>query len=93
MMSRKSNWKGLGMSFLLLCVILGICNCSYGQSFNNYPDYRTYTGEGSCSAIKISSDNRYVMVGYSSGNAKIFYTSGSLYTSCYGHNSPIIEIE
>ena len=91
MTSRKSNWKGLGMSFLLLCVILGICNCS--ASFNNYPDRRTYTGEIYSSAIKISSDNRFVMVGYNSGNVRIFYTSGSLYTTCYGHNSSIIEIE
>jgi len=33
------------------------------------------------------------MVGYSTGNARIYYTTGSLYTYCYGHNSSIIDIE
>ena len=93
MMSRKKYLKEQGISLLLLSVILDICNCNDRPLFNNYPDYRTYTGEGSSSAIKISSDNIYVMVGYSSGNAKIYYIGGSLYSSCNGHNSSIIQIE
>lgn len=96
MVSRKSfynNWKGFGMSLLFLGLLLNICNCSYSSTFNNYPDYRIYTAESSGTAIKVSSDNSYVMVGFSNGNARIYFTSGTLYAYCYGHTSPIIDIE
>ena len=87
MMSRKgseSNLKGLKMSLMILSVIVTLCGCS--PSFNSYPDYRIYTGGFSGTAVKVSTDNRYVMVGFTSGNAKIYYTSGSLFTSCNGHS-------
>lgn len=94
MMSRKcseSNWRGYGMSLLLLAVILNVSSSS--PTFNSYPDYKVYTGENSATAVKVSTDNRYVMVGFTSGKARIYYTSGSLYTYCNGHNSSIIAIE
>lgn len=85
--------KRLTMSLIILGVILSICNCYSSPVFNNYPNVQVYTSESYGTAVKISSDNNYVMVGYSSGNAKIYFTSGTLYTSCYGHNSAIIDIE
>ena len=87
----KINLTGFGMSLLLLAVILNVSSSS--PTFRSYPDYRVYAGESSGTAVKVSADNRYVMVGFNSGNARIYYTSGSLYAYCYGHNSSIIAIE
>lgn len=79
------------MTLMMLSVIITLCGCS--PSFNSYADRLIYTAESSGSAIKVSSDNSYVMVGFTSGNARIYYTSGTLYTYCYGHSYSIIDIE
>jgi len=94
MLSRKhspSYFRGYGMSLILFALILNLSSSS--PTFNTYPDYKVYTGESSGTAVKVSTDNRYVMVGFNSGNARIYYTSGSLYSYCNGHNSSIIAIE
>ena len=94
MLSRKdsvSYFRGFGMSLILVALILNLSSSS--PTFNTYPDYKVYTGELSGTAVKVSTDNRYVMVGFTNGNARIYYTSGSLYAYCYGHNSSIIAIE
>lgn len=79
------------MSLILLSVIVTLCGCS--PSFNSYADHRIYTGGYLGTAVKVSTDNNYVMVGFTNGNAKIYYTSGSLFTSCDGHTESIIDIE
>ncbi len=61
--------------------------------FNTSPDYKTYTGLGTGSAIKISSDEQFAMIGYASGSVRIYSFVGFNYYSCYGHSYKIIDIE
>ncbi len=87
-----------GSSSFLLPLILIVCTCLFVSSvckptFKTSPDYKVFTGLNSGSAIKISSDEKFVIIGYASGSVRIYDITGAYYYSCYGHSYKIIDVE
>ncbi len=92
---RKIKNPSSSSAFLVLIVFTCIfVNSSCRQYIKTSPDYTIYTGQGNGTAIKISPDEKFVMVGFSNGALRIYDSIGSdYYYECYyGHISKIIDI-
>ncbi len=84
-------------SSFLLPFVLMVWTCLFVVSLcrptlKSSPDYKIFTNFGNGTAIKISSDEKYIMIGYDNGSAKIYDIIELNYYTCYGHNSRIIDM-
>ena len=74
---------------ILLCAILVVNSLAL---FKNSPDYKFYSS-GSPTAIKISSDQSRIIVGYYDGTVRFYDLNGNFKFSATNHRYKIIDIE
>ncbi len=88
--------KGSSLSLLSFIFIMFTClfiSSFCKPTFKTSPDYKYYTGYSNPTAIKISSSDDVVMIGYNNGSVIIYGINQFYYCTCYGHTNKIVDIE
>lgn len=77
--------------FFILALLIFSSQCF--DLFSYTPDSNFYLGNQTATAMKISSDQSMVVVGFQNGTVQSYSLFGKLLNNFYGHNSSILDVK